>query len=165
VTIKDKSQVLGPGGVALAFPGDEHGVENAGDTKASYYIIKYQSRAGLPGGPVAAGKGSYMVDWKDLVAEKTDRGERRNLFDRPGALFRRLELHATTLNAGQVSHAPHVHRQEEIILLRSGEVQMQIGESFYKAGPGDLVFLASGVKHALKNMGAGACEYFALQWE
>jgi len=170
VTIAGRSQIAGPGGVALAFPGDRHGVENAGDRKASYYIIKYRSRYGWTKSYAhdtagAQTAGSYIVDWKDLKIDTTDRGQRRNIFDRPGGLFRKLELHATTLDAGRVSHAPHVHRQEEIILLRKGEVEMQIGENFYKAGPGDLIFLPSGVKHALKNTGSAPCEYFALQWD
>jgi len=44
-------------------------------------------------------------------------------------------------------------------------VQMQIGDKFYPASAGDLVFLSSGVLHALKNTGAGPCQYFALQWQ
>ncbi|MEI9908286.1 MAG: cupin domain-containing protein [Bacteroidota bacterium] len=41
---------------------------------------------------------------------------------------------------------------------------MHIGDNFYKAGPGDVVFLSSLVPHALINTGSEQCEYFAFQW-
>ena len=106
-----------------------------------------------------------MIKWDTLAVHPTDRGEKRQVFDRSTALFSKFELHVTTLNAGQVSHAPHQHKQEEIILLRKGDVQMQIGDKFYPASAGDLVFLSSEVLHALRNTGAGPCQYYALQWQ
>src|SRR6185503_12184195 len=36
ITIAGKSKVLGPGSIAFAIPGDEHGIENAGTTQATY---------------------------------------------------------------------------------------------------------------------------------
>lgn len=164
-TIQGVSSLLGPGSIAMALPGDEHGFINAGKTRATYYVLKFQSRTSLNAERGRKAGGSFIVNWDTIRVQPTDRGEKREVFDRQTALFGKMELHATTLNAGQVSHAPHVHRQEEIILLRKGEVQMQIGDKFYPASAGDLVFLSSGVLHALKNTGAGTCQYFALQWQ
>jgi (S)-ureidoglycine aminohydrolase len=73
-------------------------------------------------------------------------------------------MHTTALNAGLDSHAPHTHKEEEIILILRGNVQMNIGGIFYKAGQGDVVFLSSGVSHNLTNTGNEQCEYFAFQW-
>jgi len=39
VTISGRSQKLGPGGVAFIASGDEHGIRNAGDTHAQYFVI------------------------------------------------------------------------------------------------------------------------------
>jgi XRE family transcriptional regulator, regulator of sulfur utilization len=39
VTIAGKSRRLGPGSVAYAASNEEHGVKNAGDTRARYWII------------------------------------------------------------------------------------------------------------------------------
>ncbi len=105
-----------------------------------------------------------MVNWDTLTVQPTDRGEKRQLFDRPTALFGKFELHATTLNPGKVSHAPHTHRQEEIILLRKGDVEMQmeINSIPLRRGSG---ISKLGVLHALKNTGSGTCQYYALQWQ
>jgi (S)-ureidoglycine aminohydrolase len=164
-TIRGVSSLLGPGSVAMAMPGDEHGFINAGTAKATYYVLKFQSRSPLNIQRARAAGGSFVVKWDTLTVQPTDRGEKRQVFDKQTALFEKFELHATTLDPGRVSHAPHTHRQEEIILLRKGEVEMQIGDKFYPASAGDLIFLSSGVLHALKNTGTEPCQYFALQWQ
>ena len=46
VTINGISNVLGPGSVAYAMPGEEHGMVNVGDEQATYYIFKYKSSDG-----------------------------------------------------------------------------------------------------------------------
>jgi (S)-ureidoglycine aminohydrolase len=165
VTIKGKSKLLSAGGLALSLPGDEHGAVNAGKTKAAYYIVKYTT-----GRPVDAGRGekaggSILMNWNEPAVEKTDRGGRRQFFNRATALFEKFDMHATTLNKGAVSHLPHTHRQEEMILIKSGQVSMQIAGKHYPAVAGDIVFLSTGVLHALENTGNGPCTYFAFQWQ
>lgn len=164
VTLKNKTRRLGAGSIALAMPGDEHGINNAGTGNATYYILKLKSRGPVNSGRAAEAGGSFAVNWDTVGVQKTDRGERRNIFDRATSQFSRFEMHVTTLNAGQVSHAPHTHRAEEAVLIKSGKATMQIGDKFYPASAGDLVFLTSGVLHALRNAGDAPCTYFAFQW-
>lgn len=161
VTIAGKTKILESGGVAMAMPGDLHETVNAGTAKATYYLLKYTKQK-LNSAKIIS---SLMVDWNEANVEKTDRGFRRQQFNQPTVLFQQFDMHATTLNQGQVSHAPHTHIQEEIIIVRKGNIEMQIGDTFTKAVPGDLIFLNSQVSHALKNVSKGACEYFAFQWK
>ncbi|HEX7844501.1 MAG TPA: cupin domain-containing protein, partial [Chitinophagaceae bacterium] len=39
ITIGADSKVLGKGSIAFAMPGDEHGIENVGKTRVTYYIL------------------------------------------------------------------------------------------------------------------------------
>jgi (S)-ureidoglycine aminohydrolase len=164
-TIKDKSTILGPGSIAVAIPGEEHGFENGGDTNTTYYILKFKSKLALNADRGKNAGGSFMIDWNDLKKIDSEKGSRRNVFDRATSMFDRFEMHVTTLNKGLVSHAPHQHRAEEIIILIKGSAEMQIGNEHIKFEPGDLVFLESQVLHALKNKGDEPCEYFAFQWQ
>ena len=164
-TIKDQTKILGPGSIALAIPGEEHGFVNGGDTRVTYYILKFKSKSPLNAERGKNACGSFMIDWNDVNIVVSEKGGRRNTFDRATSMFSRFEMHVTTLNKGLVSHAPHQHRAEEIIILIKGKAEMQIGETHTKMEPGDLVFLESQVLHALKNVGDEPCEYFAFQWQ
>jgi (S)-ureidoglycine aminohydrolase len=165
VTIKGKSKLLSAGGLALSLPGDEHGAVNAGKTKAAYYIVKYTNRRPVDAERGEKAGGSILMDWTGPKVDKTDRGERRQFFNRPTALFEKFDMHVTTLVKGAVSHLPHTHRQEEIILVRNGNISMQVGDKHYAAVAGDIVFLPTGVLHALTNTGDGPTTYFAFQWQ
>jgi (S)-ureidoglycine aminohydrolase len=165
ITSGDNVKRLGPGGVAVFSAGIGHDLANKGAQKTTYYLFRFQSR--LPENKklaVSTGK-LFLVDWPEMIVQQTAKGETRQIFNLSTPWLTKIDLHATTLNPGEVSHPPHVHRSEEIILLRSGHVQMYINGQHYPAAGGDLVFLSSGIPHALENKGTERCEYFALQWQ
>ena len=164
IDIHDSAKVLGPGGVGLFAGGSYPRFTNTGTTAATWFVFLFRSWSPKsPDKPLQAGP-PLLIDWKDMVMKKTEKGESRQIFDRPLAWLSRIDMHATTLDPGQVSHPPHVHRTEELIIMRSGTVQEYIAGGYHKASAGDLIFLASGVPHAVENKGRERCEYFALQW-
>ena len=156
---------LGPGGVALFAVGAGHDFANKGDQKATWYLFRFQSRLPEDKALVEQLGSPVLIDWPEMTVQQTAKGESRQIFSRPVAWLTKIDMHATTLNPGEVSHPPHTHRSEEIILMRSGHVQMYINGQHYPAAGGDLVFLSSGIPHALENKGTERCEYFALQWQ
>jgi len=161
VSFGDVDKVLGPGGVALFSAGEKYSIEDGDSIPASYYILRFRSRSVKDPSRTTP---PFVLDWKEMETRATNKGESRQICSRPGAWLGKIDMHATTLNAGEVSHAPHVHRSEELILMRSGKVQEYIGGKYYPASAGDVIFLPSLVPHALENKGSGRCEYFALQW-
>ena len=164
ITIGEKSKILGAGSIAFAMPGDEHGIENAGNTEATYFILKYKGKLPLNLERAKLGGGSFMLDWNELKTDNTGKGYRRDFFNRATSQLNQFEMHTTALNADSVSHAPHTHIQEEIILILRGNVEMFIDGKLYKGAAGDLYFISANVPHALKNIGKEQCEYFAFQW-
>lgn len=164
ITIAGQSRILGPGSIAFAMPGDEHGIENAGNTQATYFILKYKGKLPMDKERVKQAGGSFMLDWNELKTSNTGKGYRRNFFNRATSQLNQFEMHTTALNGDSVSHAPHSHVQEEIILVLRGNVEMFIDGKYYKAIAGDLFFVSSNVSHNLKNIGKEQCEYFAFQW-
>ena len=164
ITIAGKSKILGPGSIAFAMPGDEHGINNAGNTQATYYILKYKGKLPMNMERATQAGGSFLLDWNALKTSNTVKGYRRDFFNRATSQVNQFEMHTTALNADSVSHAPHTHVQEEIILVLRGNVEMFIDGNYYKGSPGDLYFISSNVPHNLKNVGKEQCEYFAFQW-
>ena len=165
ITIRDTARIMGPESIAYVMTGDEHRIENAGNTLATYYVFKYISKLPVNLERAKQNGGSFMISHDDVPMTKTDRGSRRSFFNKATSQLEKFELHTTALDAGFDSHAPHTHPEEEIILILKGNVEMFIAGALYKAAPGDVVFLPSGILHALKNTGKGPCEYFAFQWK
>ncbi|HET6723718.1 MAG TPA: cupin domain-containing protein, partial [Chitinophagaceae bacterium] len=117
VTIGGKSKILGPGSVAFAMPGDEHGIENQGNTQATFFILKYKGKMPMNLERAKQAGGSFMLDWNELKTSNTGKGYRRDFFTRATSQLNQFEMHTTALNADSVSHAPHTHIQEEIIVI------------------------------------------------
>ncbi|ALJ01484.1 hypothetical protein DC20_15030 [Rufibacter tibetensis] len=164
ITINDSSKVLGPGSIALIVAGDKQSFQNVSDKPVTYYVLGFTSKApvNIPRG--VAGGGSLMKDWTELPVKKTSKGESRPVFDRPSSMFPRFEVHATMLNAGEESHAPHTHRAEEVMLLMQGSVTMNIASVSSKAVAGDAILVRPDVPHNLKNTGNEPCWYYAIKW-
>lgn len=161
VTIKDQTRTLGPGSVIYVMPRDEHGFLNAGTVPCTYFIIKFKTGSELPSDKSPM---SFMVDWDEMKFVLHDKGGRRNVVDKRTRLFERFEMHITTLNAGLASHDPHTHAPEEIILIKEGNVEMNVGDKKVKVSEGGVVFLDSKIPHNLINVGSMPTTYFAFQW-
>jgi (S)-ureidoglycine aminohydrolase len=162
LTIADSTTSLSPGSVALIPAGITFTLEAK---RSTYYRFRFRSRHSPEADPAGKNKIPFILDWTNMPVQQTAKGETRQILSQPTVWLSRIDLHATTLNPGEVSHPPHIHRAEEIILMRTGHVQMYINGKHYPASDGDLVFLPSGNPHALENHSTGRCEYFALQWQ
>lgn len=73
-----------------------------------------------------------------------------------------IEVHETTLPAGQMPHPPHRHTHSELLLIRDGELQVDSDGQRGIVRAGDVVFTASAVLHSLKNVGTGTASYFVV---
>jgi quercetin dioxygenase-like cupin family protein len=165
VTTKGNSTIIGPGGVALIMPGDEHSFESTSKVQTVYYAIRFKPITPINTERGTQAGGSFAGDWENWSVQQNEKGERREVFDRFTAAFAKMEMHVTSLNPGQVSHAPHKHPQEEMIFIRKGNAVVLLGDATQPATEGDVIFFASNNLHALKNSGTEPLEYFALQFQ
>jgi len=161
-TINGESRILPPGSVTLALPGDSHGISNAGDTPATYYIIRWRTKE--PNGAPDPAATSLSANWDELEFRETSKGGRRSIMRVPTSMLAEFEIHTTMLNEGMKSHDPHVHIEDEIIIIRSGQVEEMIDGKPYLAGPGSVIFLEANGSHGIRNIGEGPCEYYAFKW-
>lgn len=165
VTIRENGKSVGAGSIAFVLPGEEHIYENASKKPVSYYLLKFKSKLSTDNKRGLDNGGSFIMNWEDITLKPTDKGSLRSFFNRPTATCSKFEMHVTSLNEGLASHAPHTHPEEEIIVMLKGKARMNIDNKFYDAAPGAIIFLASGIPHALQNAGKGPAEYFAFQWK
>jgi len=162
-TINGESKILSPGSVTLILPGDSHGIRNAGDTPATYFIIRWRTRE--PGGETGPAASSVSVNWDDLEMKKISKGGRRSIMRVPTSMLAEFEIHTTMLNEGMKSHDQHIHGEDEIIIVRYGQVEEMIDSKPHHAGPGAVIFLRADQPHGIRNIGEGPCEYYAFKWK
>jgi quercetin dioxygenase-like cupin family protein len=87
-----------------------------------------------------------------------------DFFEAPTPTLESLEIHATTLNPGQTSHAPHRHPNEELVIVKEGTIEALVNGEWKKAGPGYVVFNASNQLHGLRNASDTPATYHVINW-
>jgi quercetin dioxygenase-like cupin family protein len=107
---------------------------------------------------------SAVVTWEEIQAKPSPTGRARQVFRSRTATLDELELHVTTLPAGQESHPPHKHADEEIIIIKEGTVEAVQNGAVRRLGPGGVIFEASNELHGLKNVGSGPAVYHVIRW-
>jgi len=107
---------------------------------------------------------SSGFDWNDVKAEATKVGAVRRFFRLPTSTVGELECHVTTLNPGESPHPPHRHPEEEIIIVRDGNVESFLEGQTRRLGPGSVIFQASNELHGIRNVGEGPATYHVFKW-
>lgn len=107
---------------------------------------------------------STLFDWNAIPVQQTGIGQYRQLLRAPTATLDELEIHVTTLNPGQTSHAPHKHPNEEIVVLDAGKLEVFSNGTTKVLGPGSVIFNASNQMHGVKNVGDVPATYHVINW-
>jgi XRE family transcriptional regulator, regulator of sulfur utilization len=107
---------------------------------------------------------STVFDWNSFQAKPTEVGSVRSVFRGPTPTLDEMEIHITTLNPDQSPHPPHRHPNEELIIIREGNVETLSNGEWKKAGPGSIIFNASNELHGLKNIGTTPAIYHVINW-
>ena len=115
--------------------------------------------------PAASLLKSQVFDWTAMTAKDNAYGSVRSLVRAPTVTLNELEMHVTTLNPGQTSHAPHQHPNEELIILREGTLETLSLGQWKRIGPGSIIFNASNDLHGVKNVGTVPAVYHVVNWK
>jgi quercetin dioxygenase-like cupin family protein len=107
---------------------------------------------------------STVFDWTAMTARPTKVGEVRQVVQQPTATLDELEIHVTTLNPGQTSHAPHQHPDEEVLIIKEGTVESLVNGQLRRIGPGSVIFQAANQLHGIRNVGDVPATYHVIKW-
>ncbi len=108
--------------------------------------------------------GSKVFAWESFTPKPTPVGLRRDVADQPTATFERFESHISTLNVGKMSHAPHIHPQEEFIILKEGTLDASINGQVQRVETGSIMFFASHDWHNVTNVGDKPATYLVFNF-
>ena len=107
---------------------------------------------------------STTFEWARLEAKPTPIGARRDVMRSATPTLDELEMHITTLNPDAVSHPPHRHPEEELLIVKEGTVETLQNGVATRLGPGSIIFHASNDLHNIRNVGSTPATYHVIQW-
>jgi len=108
---------------------------------------------------------SRVFDWASLQAVPIPNGERRQVLDGPTATVDLLHVHVTTLAVGKASGEAVRHLQEEVLIVKDGEVEVSLDCTTQKVGPGSILFFAAGAVTRLRNVGKTPATYYVVYFK
>jgi quercetin dioxygenase-like cupin family protein len=109
--------------------------------------------------------GSTIFDWKTMTVTPTRTGDVRRIVQRPTATLGELEMHVTTLKAGEAPHPPHQHPDEELMIVKQGTLDALNNGVVTRVDAGSIIFQGSNQMHGVTNAGTDTASYYVIRWK
>ena len=106
--------------------------------------------------------GSFVEPYSSLPVKSNGASAFRSILDGVTRSGDHIEVHETTLAPGSSPHPPHRHEHEELFLIMSGQLAIQIEGKTAVIGPGSAAFVHSNELHGVHNPGKEAAQYFVV---
>ncbi len=108
--------------------------------------------------------GAKVFSYADVVPVKQANGsERINGFHGTVATGEAVSMHESWVPAGTPAVPLHVIHHTELIAVLEGEVELNHDGAVSKAKAGDVIYVANGTNHYVKNVGSGVARYIVIQ--
>jgi quercetin dioxygenase-like cupin family protein len=170
VSINGVKHHAGPGAMVFFAANDPHNAKNVGTTPATYYVINFVTDlshdvdAKSAAERAVPGKlASSVIDTNAIAQTPTPTGSRAVVVSSPTLTFLTLESHITTLNAGQSSAPDMIDHNDEFVLIRSGDVEVNVNGVFSRMAAGSVLFWAADDKRSLRNLGVTPASYQVIR--
>lgn len=100
--------------------------------------------------------------YNELPVTTNGQNKQRRLFTAKTHTGFKMESHQSDIAPGEVNHPPHQHLREEMMLVRTGLMELTISGKPLRLGPGDVGVIGSNEIHNAKNVGTTRAEYFIV---
>ena len=166
ISINGHKQHAGPGALVFLASNDAHNARNVGSKPGTYYVINFvtdlsHSTSGKSAAEQAVpGKlASSVIDCNSLPTTPTPTGSRVTCVSSPTLTFVALESHITTLNPGQQGAPNIIDPNDEIVVIKSGQVEIAVDGVASRMNAGSLLYWAPNVKRTMRNVGSVPTSY------
>ena len=103
---------------------------------------------------------SYL--YNEIPVTTNGKNKSRRMFTAKTHTGFKMESHQSDIAPGEVNHPPHQHLREEMMLVRTGTMELTISGKPYRLGPGDVGVIGSNEIHNAKNVGTTRALYFIV---
>jgi quercetin dioxygenase-like cupin family protein len=100
--------------------------------------------------------------YNELPVTTNGQNKTRRMFTAKTHTGFKMESHQSDIAPGEVNHPPHQHLREEMMLVRTGLMELTISGKPLRLGPGDVGVIGSNEIHNAKNVGTTRAEYFIV---
>ena len=129
-----------------------------------FNLMAQESKTNSPA-PASPDKlASAVHNWEKMKPTVVTNGVRRAVLDGPTATVDKLHCHITTLNPGEVSSAPRLHLQEEVIIVKEGTLEAVFDGKTETAPAGSVIFFQSHAVTQLRNPGKVPATYTVVYY-
>lgn len=105
---------------------------------------------------------SQIFQWSGMLAQPSDIGTVRNVYDAPTATLRDFSCHVTTLDPGKAPHPAHRHPEEELVIVKDGTLEVALNGVTNQVSAGGMVFCASNELHGWRNSSTKPVTYYVI---
>jgi len=170
VSINGVKHHAGAGSLVFFAANDPHNAKNAGATPGTYYVINFVTglshSTDAPSASAQAIPGklpSSVIDCNSQPSTPTPTGSRIVCVSSPTLTFLALESHITTLNAGQSSAPNIIDSNDEIVVIKSGQLEIAVNGVASRMNQGSLLYWAPNDKRTIRNIGATPASYQVIR--
>jgi quercetin dioxygenase-like cupin family protein len=170
VSVNGRKQHAGPGAMVFLAANDPHNARNVGNKPATYYVINFVTDLSHAASAKSAAEqsvpgklASSVLDCNHMPSTPTPTGSRIVCVNSPTLTFLALESHITTLNVGQQTAANIVDANDELVVIKSGQVEITVNGIASRMNEGSLVYWAPNVKRTLRNIGVTPTSYQVIR--
>jgi mannose-6-phosphate isomerase-like protein (cupin superfamily) len=164
ISINNEVKHLVEGDLAVAFQENRVVINNKGTNNLIYYSIRFKPKSVKPASKPAKKDKTIYAGLDTIKIIKTPDGVRRNISNKATSSLRNLDIHLAALKADFNGLEPETHREEEIVLMKSGIIFGSMGGKSYRLGKGSILFLTNEDQFKISNGGESDCEYYVIRW-
>lgn len=106
-----------------------------------------------------------IYHWADAPVSKKEHMEQRTLLEGSSVAFKHIKIHATTVYPNQAPHPGHRHEEEEMIIIKEGELTVSVEGKTQVLGAGSIAMFMSGEEHSFENRSNSNVSYYVMRYE
>ena len=107
---------------------------------------------------------SKTYAWATAPVVKKTTTEQRASLEGTTTDFSHMEIHATTLLPHQAPHPAHTHDDEELVIIKDGELTVTIAGKMKTLGVGSIALIMPGDEHGFANTSASSVTYYVMRY-
>jgi quercetin dioxygenase-like cupin family protein len=170
VSINGVKHHAGPGSLVFFATNDPHNAKNVGAKPGTYYVINFVTDLSHAADAKSAAEQavpgklpSSVIDCNAQPSTPTPTGSRIVCVNSPTLTFLALESHITPHNPGQQSAPNIIDSNDEIVVIKSGQLEITVNGIASRMNAGSLLYWAPNDKRTLRNIGATPASYQVIR--